>query len=556
MKQTLFSSLLILLFLFGCQSTTNTEEQKSQETTSDNGLYDTTSVINKGYKILAWNDLGMHCLDKDYSIFSILPPYNNLVAQVVKTGKEPDLLKKDEIIVTFQTLNAKNTTSISKTNFWDYVKYLFGVNLPKDEGLKGFNPPQTTAQVMHYDAKYHYFIAEGIPLTPINDDNSTNHYPLVEVKAKDQYGNVLATTTTVLPVSDEMDCKKCHASKSLNNAKPEKGWVNYTNQEKDYRLNILRLHDEKFPDAVSEHQDALILRDYNYSKDGLEKTALSGIPILCAACHQSNALKTPALVDVKPLTSAIHLGHKDVMLENNITLSDSTSKSACYSCHPGQSTQCLRGVMGSNNIECQNCHGTIQQVGDIHRMGWLNEPQCDSCHQNRKRYTTVFKNDDIKSGILREVLDTTFSTNQDIPINNTSLYKMSHGHGKLQCSACHGSTHAIYPSSQKEDNLQSIAFQGYSGTISDCSACHKTMPKTSHRGPHGMHAVSNWWVDKHGDYAEDGGYRSCAKCHGSDYKGSSLSKTFTKRNLKIRTYQKDDIVSCYDCHNGPKGKDD
>ena len=32
---------------------------------------------------MAWNDLGMHCMDGDYSVFSILPPFNNLHAQLV-----------------------------------------------------------------------------------------------------------------------------------------------------------------------------------------------------------------------------------------------------------------------------------------------------------------------------------------------------------------------------------------------------------------------------------------------------------------------------------------
>ena len=42
------------------------------------------------FALLAWNDLGMHCVDgKDYSVFSILPPFNNLHAQLVNacTGK-------------------------------------------------------------------------------------------------------------------------------------------------------------------------------------------------------------------------------------------------------------------------------------------------------------------------------------------------------------------------------------------------------------------------------------------------------------------------------------
>ena len=37
------------------------------------------------YKVLGWNDLGMHCMDSDYSVFSILPPFNNLHAQVENT---------------------------------------------------------------------------------------------------------------------------------------------------------------------------------------------------------------------------------------------------------------------------------------------------------------------------------------------------------------------------------------------------------------------------------------------------------------------------------------
>ena len=26
------------------------------------------------YALIAWNDLGMHCIDHDYSVFAILPP--------------------------------------------------------------------------------------------------------------------------------------------------------------------------------------------------------------------------------------------------------------------------------------------------------------------------------------------------------------------------------------------------------------------------------------------------------------------------------------------------
>src|SRR6516164_3479916 len=36
------------------------------------------------YKLIGWNDLGMHCFDgKDYSIFAVLPPYNTIHAHLI-----------------------------------------------------------------------------------------------------------------------------------------------------------------------------------------------------------------------------------------------------------------------------------------------------------------------------------------------------------------------------------------------------------------------------------------------------------------------------------------
>ena len=42
------------------------------------------------WRVLASNDLGMHCADLDYQIFSILPPFNVVHAQVVQTGNGVD----------------------------------------------------------------------------------------------------------------------------------------------------------------------------------------------------------------------------------------------------------------------------------------------------------------------------------------------------------------------------------------------------------------------------------------------------------------------------------
>lgn len=90
------------------------------------------------YQILAVNDLGMHCGDLDTRVMSILPPFNVLHAQVLRKGKEPDLLGPgDGIEVVYSAasndtdpiLSSPNGTpqlapdgSVYKTNFWEIAR--------------------------------------------------------------------------------------------------------------------------------------------------------------------------------------------------------------------------------------------------------------------------------------------------------------------------------------------------------------------------------------------------------------------------------------------------
>lgn len=48
------------------------------------------SVRSASDQILGWNNLGMHCMDSDYSVFSILPPYNTIESQLIVGGKLVD----------------------------------------------------------------------------------------------------------------------------------------------------------------------------------------------------------------------------------------------------------------------------------------------------------------------------------------------------------------------------------------------------------------------------------------------------------------------------------
>ena len=526
-----------------------------------------TSVSNTGsYTLIAWNDLGMHCMDgDDYSVFSILPPYNNLIAQLIQKGSEPKHITSG-VVLTYESvvsLDGKwNTTSADKTNFWTHVGDLFGEVPASNVGLTN-NPVQSqTPNTLRYDTINKWWSAEGIPTSPRNNDGSYNMYPLVKVVAKSTSGQVLAETTTVLPVSDEMDCKKCHATNSSDSAKPTAGWVNIADAQKDYKLNILRLHDQEHPNAVKENTQALTDKGWSYNQAGLEATVNSGTPILCASCHKSNALPNTGVNNIKALTQALHSKHANVTDPlTNLKLNDAQNRNACYTCHPGATTQCLRGAMGnaknadgSNKMQCQSCHGTMSAVGSSTRDGWLDEPDCQSCHHDGKRETVAVSN--MLTGTLKASLDTRFATNANHPIAGKSLYRYSTGHGDLQCSACHGSTHAIYPSSKAEDNIQSINIQGHAGTIGECTACHTTMPNTSNKGPHGMHSIGQEWVKGHEDVAEDNPTQ-CTACHGQDYRGSDLSKTMSARIFSIedgsKSFPAGHKVSCYDCHNGPDG---
>lgn len=519
-----------------------------------------TPTASGSFTLLAWNDLGMHCMDGDYSVFSILPPYNNLHAQLINSSTNK--LVTAGVTLTYEAMadadGSINSISSTKTNFWQYAKAFFGVDLVPDTGLTGNRTASSVPAPMTFEAASGQFKAEGIPITPYDDSHRKNFYPMVKVVAKDTTGKQLAQARVVLPVSDEMSCAACHASGSGDAAKPAAGWITgEANQEREYKKNILRLHDEKLA-GTTKYVNALASKGYLAS--GLLATAEGGKPILCASCHASNALPGTGISGIKPLTEAIHSNHAMVKDASTGQLLESiTNRSACYQCHPGSETKCLRGVMGNAVLtdgkaamDCQSCHGPMSNVGRAGRVGWLDQPNCQACHHDGKRELAAVTS----SGLLKVWLDNRYATNSNVPATGFSLYRFSKGHGNLQCEACHGATHAEYPSSHNNDNVLSMDAQGREGSIGECTACHKTVPLTANKGPHGMHTVGDAWVDKHGDYAENSA-TACAYCHGADYRGGILStvkkaRTFSAEGKTV-SYTAGQKVGCYDCHNGPKG---
>lgn len=522
-------------------------------------------------RLLAWNDLGMHCMDPDYSVFALLPPFNDFKSQLIVNGK---LQKSGNThAVSYRAIadadGSINTTSIGKTDFWSHVQALFGVALPPDHGLAGHdmpgpgNPPKPTS----FDPAWNWFAADGIPITPYDDDGGNDTYPRLEGTATNANGVAVAVTTTVVPVSDEMDCAKCHASAGSPWAKPVAGWVFDPNVIEDYRFNILRKHDDT---NSGNPLYAQALATLGMNSAGLEATVRQDDrPILCAACHASNALPGSGLAGISRLTSALHLKHAAVLDSSGLALDSVNNRSSCYECHPGSVTRCLRGAMGSAvatdgslSMQCQSCHGNMSDVGDPARVGWLDEPSCQQCHtgtamQNsgQIRFVSVFD----ANGNPHVPANSTYATNPNVPAPGFDLYRFSSGHGGLSCSACHGSTHAEYPASEPKDNLQSIEIQGHSGVIVECQSCHGTIPFTATGGPHGLHSIGQNWVNEHGDIVETGGAQQCRACHGADYRGTVLSFAQGDRSFSTKygtkTFFNGAQIGCYNCHNGPTSDD-
>lgn len=510
---------------------------------------------SSAYIVTAWSELGMHCVDgKDYSIFGVLPPYNTIHAQVIKRS-DPPVATTTGITVTYEaiadTAGSSNTSSSSKTNFWSYVNALFLATVTPDTGLTGSKVQSATPQPMTYNNSSDAWEAVGIPTVPYDDAGNSNPYPMVKIVARDASGNILATTTAVLAVSDEMTCSACHASGSNPTAQPAAGWEHDSDPAKDTKLNILKKHDDRW--VISGYLNTLQSHGYSYQST-LYQTAKAGTPILCAACHSTNALGAAGVPGINPLTMDMHSLHGPIINPSTGTSLDhaTTPFASCYLCHPGQRTKCQRGAM--NKVACYDCHGNLSTVGAAARQGWLDLPACQMCHGGGARYPTTLDS----QGNWRLTGDTTFATNPNKPTTGKNLYRSSVGHGGLYCSACHGSQHAEYPTLQPNDNLYSTNLQAHTGKIVECSVCHTTVPVTQTGGPHGMHNIDQSWVNQHHAYAEDGGYTQCAYCHGANYTGTALSvitaaRTFSVEDSGSKAYAAGQQVSCYDCHNGPNG---
>ncbi|MFA6043812.1 MAG: hypothetical protein WC718_02405 [Phycisphaerales bacterium] len=351
------------------------------------------------YVVLGTNDLGMHCMQQDFSEFMVLPPYNTLHAQVIRRGAEPDIISSTGDVTVEYSLPT-NTHSADKTNFWKHANALFGVNLAPDIGLAGHGLSGTMGPTTNRD-----WSAIGIPLTPINDDGREDPYPFATINVRSRNnGSVLASTQAVVPVSWEIGCNLCHGSAT-----------------ESVGHSVLAAHDRL-------HGTTLV----------------NQMPVNCSSCHADPAVGAPGTPGVPYFSIAMHSSHASRLGQIQID-------NACYACHPGNRTQCLRDVHSVSGMTCISCHGDMAAVGAPTRVPWVDVPRCGSCHS--------------RPGFEFE--------------QPGKLFRESVGHSGVTCLACHGSPHAIGPAEHTADNLQAQVQQSLTGPIRSCDVCHTVQPSES-----------------------------------------------------------------------------
>lgn len=276
--------------------------------------------------VFGYNDLGMHCMNDDFSEICVLPPANTLRATVIDRSENDPKIRTSGIVVSYVVPG--NTQSATKTNFWQYAPALFGSNLPDNIGLTGNGLAGLMQATIDRD-----FEATAIPITPITDAGIVDPYQLAQITVS-RNGTPVNSTQAVIPVSWEMRCDNCHSR---------------TRTQSVAHL-ILKSHDRL-------HGTNLVN----------EK------PVLCARCHADNALGAPGQPGVSNLSLAMHKAHIE-------RFGKFPPKDLCYSCHPGPQTQCLRDVHKENGLTCQSCHGGMKDVANATRRPWIDEPKCGDCH--------------------------------------------------------------------------------------------------------------------------------------------------------------------------------
>ncbi len=415
------------------------------------------------YVLLAWNDLGMHCVSDCDKWFTILPPANTIEAQLIRRGELPALV--DTGVTITYAIETQHQHPEGHSDFWKYSESTFGKAIAPPLGLAGTG----VIGEMAYDGEKGVYAARLVPVVPYRDDGGYNPYPLFTLEAREKStGALLATTTAVAPAATEMGCRNCHGGTWR--------FADRTGVSDETAQAILEAHDR-------------------INGTTLLAEARAGKPKLCQSCHADPALASAGLEGVLTFSSAMHGWHANYMPK--------LGADACMMCHPSSpngATRCQRGVHTVAGVTCVDCHGSIadhalsllmaerekpqaqrlmknlvptlvQSLDQVQpRSPWINEPDCLTCHADFEPPKAGYSSFNVWASGMDE------------------LYRMRTDNTGIRCQACHGSTHAEYPTSNPYgrhlSNTQPMQYMGTPYPIGEdqaCAICHKqTMESPVH----------------------------------------------------------------------------
>lgn len=379
---------------------------------------------NSPYVLLAWSPTGMRHVAEVTGLLSLLPPGNELRAQLIKRGETPEIVNQ-------------------------------GVQMTWR--LESDAPTAPTGEMM---AEEDLFIATGIELRP-EQGPAFDPYPVLRIEARDEQGRLLAVTKVVAPVSSEVGCSSCHGDSPELGGRPGLG--------RDTARQILAVHDRR-------------------SGTALLSQARVGAMVRCQSCHADALTTAKGEAERLNLSAAMHGFHVTFLREQGARSCAFCHPAAsagqtrmlrdihgsmgmdCTSCHGVLEDQAL-GLLkeelqqGKQRAKTLMQHIEPQVVTMVDaikpRRPWVQQPDCLHCHVNYQPPDS-------------DTLIQAWTTDEQ------GLYRQrTDDSGRLFCGACHASAHAVYPADNpygaSRDVLQPLQYQGNRlpmGANRNCTLCH------------------------------------------------------------------------------------
>ncbi|MCP3923166.1 MAG: cytochrome C [Desulfobacterales bacterium] len=298
---------------------------------------------------------------------------------------------------------------------------------------------------------------------------SADVYALKNSESLDKLNDV-TKTSLIIPVSNETSCYTCHDYSNFDSKN--------TGISKTTSFKILKTHDR-------------------LNRTNLFKKANKGEIVECKSCHDDSTNNLT-------LSASMH-GFHSIYLKGK----GSVACNSCHSLSTNGKSKGFRGVHNGIELECINCHGTIEDVAlplllsedKANKKGskkliklinnksiksmkprrpWVNEPDCLFCHV------------DFNEPEMSELEVNSRTAGSD------DLFSRKMDDAGIMCAACHGSQHSLYPANNKLNNsranLQPKQYQNNPYTIAankNCKICHRKAMKEERHHPNSLRYFRN-----------------------------------------------------------------